>query len=518
MPVLTNNKVTYQPGEALPQVGSTEFKQAQSGVMPVQTTLNAESIANVTPMQPAQPAPETKGIGLASTLEAQAKAYADSVVNNQALEATKAKVDTAATSLVDRLLGRKTKVAETDTAYTQEGVDTAKKELNDINNLAIQEEVANRRQLQELEKTFKGTSGGLEATKSVINKQYLERRADLAVIQLAKQNNYALAKEIADRKVDAALEKDKNAVEALRFQYERDKDQYTKSEQRQFEAQQSERERLVKEKETKEKNLNTTRIELLKSANEQKAPVAVLQAIQAAKTPEEAINAAGQYGIDMLTRDIKLSQLATDKLQRAKLQNEIDMNTPVREVVNPDGTKTTVVNYTPKQLTYITKVNQDVPNNDTYKKTNSMQTFGNNVVASLSLGTGASDIAAINQFQKVIDEGAVTRDQDVKLIQSSQSLSNNLKTKITKLETGEQLSPELRKQMRETVEKLYDAQVKALLKDPYVAAKTRELELNGVKLQDTILGQLGAFTPVKKTTDTTSKSGGDDIDKFLNSF
>jgi len=150
--------------------------------------------------------------------------------------------------------------------------------------------------------------------------------------------------------------------------------------------------------------------------------------------------------------------------------------------------------YSPKQLTAISKLNQDVSKNSTYSKTTSMRSFGDNVIGALSLATGVGDIAAINQFQKVVDEGAVTRDQDVKLIQASQSLLNTLKTKIKKLEKGDQLSPQLRDQMRELVELVYDKQVEALLKDPFISAKKKEAELNGFDIQDTILGELNTFS------------------------
>jgi len=149
--------------------------------------------------------------------------------------------------------------------------------------------------------------------------------------------------------------------------------------------------------------------------------------------------------------------------------------------------------YSPKQKDTISKINQDVSNSQTYKKTTSMRGYIDNVAASLSQATGVGDIAAINQFQKVIDEGAVTRDQDVRLLQDSQSLVNTLKTKLKKLEKGEQLSPTLRTQMRTAAEALYKAQVSALNKDPYIKAKLKELDLNNLKKEDTILSELENF-------------------------
>lgn len=142
------------------------------------------------------------------------------------------------------------------------------------------------------------------------------------------------------------------------------------------------------------------------------------------------------------------------------------------------------------QREQITKLNDSVSKNASYARTVSMQQNINNVQSALSLGTGVGDLAAINQFQKVIDEGAVTRDQDVKLIQQSQSLLNTLKTKVKKLEKGEQLSPELRTQMDQAVESLYKAQVKALEKDPFIKAKQKEIKDFGVDASQTILGDI----------------------------
>lgn len=149
--------------------------------------------------------------------------------------------------------------------------------------------------------------------------------------------------------------------------------------------------------------------------------------------------------------------------------------------------------YTPVQDRYIDQINTGVANNFSYKAVNSAKSYADGVVASLAQGTGLGDIAAINQFQKVIDEGAVTRDQDVKLVQGSQSFINTLKTQIARLEKGEQLSPTARAQMRDAVTKLYEAKVRALQDDPYVKAQIIKAQQNNIDTNDTILGQLGSF-------------------------
>jgi hypothetical protein len=150
--------------------------------------------------------------------------------------------------------------------------------------------------------------------------------------------------------------------------------------------------------------------------------------------------------------------------------------------------------YTDDQNKVITRVDDKVSKNETYKKTSNMRAFADNVSASLALGTGTGDLSAINQFQKVIDEGAVTRDQDVKLIQNSQSLINKLRTYEKKLTKGEQLSPELRSEMNAAVQSIYQAQIKALAKDPFIKSKESELRRYDIDPTDTIIGELGAFS------------------------
>mgnify|MGYP001560576588 CR=1 FL=1 len=156
--------------------------------------------------------------------------------------------------------------------------------------------------------------------------------------------------------------------------------------------------------------------------------------------------------------------------------------------------------YSSAQEKAITKLNDSVSKNATYQKTSNMRTFGDNVRVSLSQKNGLADIAAINQFQKVIDEGAVTRDQDVILIRNAQSLVNSLLTKVKKLAAGDQLSETQRNQMITLVDSVYNAQVKALLKDPYIKSKESEAIRNGFKIEDTILGELGSFDSTPNTS------------------
>ena len=175
----------------------------------------------------------------------------------------------------------------------------------------------------------------------------------------------------------------------------------------------------------------------------------------------------------------------------------------------PESSNSYYGGYDEDQNKKISSIDSAISKNGTYVKTSNMRGYADSVLASLSQGTGTGDLAAINQFQKVIDEGAVTRDQDVKLIQDSQSLSNKLQTYAKKLAKGEQLSPELRSQMKTTVESIYGKQIEALAKDPFINAKKSELNRYNIDPNDTIIGELGAYTQDEQQPQNTIEVGPD---------
>lgn len=160
--------------------------------------------------------------------------------------------------------------------------------------------------------------------------------------------------------------------------------------------------------------------------------------------------------------------------------------------LTPKATATTG-KYNATQDKQIDQINTSIDNNFNFKAVASAKNATDGVIASLGQKSGLGDIAAINQFQKVIDEGAVTRDQDVKLVQSAQSLADTLKLKIKKLQKGDQLSDSQRKEMATVATNLYQAKVDNLLEAPYVKSQIIKAEQNGIDTKDTILGELGTF-------------------------
>lgn len=442
-----------------------EAEMAVSRTQGLDTTTQAKQIADYiagktatnTPQGTTTPATGTSPTG--TSLDAQVQQY-------------KTNYDQVTADLTNAYNNFQGQTALQDQAYSGT-VDPAKQELNDINQRLNEETLAGRRRVEAV-LTIPGITKAQAQDKiNEISRVNTSTQADLAIIQMAKQGQYDSAKEIADRKVSALIEEQKIKIDTLKFVFDNNKELFTKAEQRQFEVAQADRERKLNQEEKRLQEVNAVAL----SALEAGAPTRVVEKMFKAKTLAEATKLGGQY-VGALDRQVKLANIEQSK---AATRASNRANQPVVG---------TGANYNNNQIKYITSLNEAVSKNDTYKKTTNAKTYTDNVITALSQGTGTGDLAAINQFQKVIDEGAVTRDQDVKLIQQSQSLVNSIQSKFKKLGTGQQLSPQLRNEMKDAVAQLYNGQVQALQKDPYIASKLAETRLYGVNATDTILGEI----------------------------
>lgn len=358
-------------------------------------------------------------------------------------------------------------------------VDPAKAELDEANRQVNEEALAGRRRIEAVLQIPGITKEQAQDKINEISRVNASKLADLSIVQMGKQGKYDSAKEIADRAVQAKVEDQKNKLDALMFTYTENKELFTKAEQRAFEVAQADRERKLN---AEEKNLQRIS-DLSLLALQSNAPASVVTRMRNAKTEAEAIAIGGQYISNMGALDI-----AVKKANIAQSNAAAAASNRSNQLMSGAGG-----NYNTNQIKYITSLNEAVSKNDTYKKTTNAKTYTDNVLTALSQGTGTGDLAAINQFQKVIDEGAVTRDQDVKLIQQSQSLVNSITSKFKKLGSGQQLSPTLRAEMQNAVTQLYQGQVQALQKDPYIASKLAETKLYGINSADTILGEISSI-------------------------
>lgn len=203
-----------------------------------------------TPIKVTAPSPAMEGAALDSTLSATAKRNIeqDAFTAQQAQETAKAEAPYKASlsEMMKGILGTKGATELTSEAYKTGGVDVSKKALTDINQKILADQEAERVRIMDLRKNAGGLeASGLAQIEQEIQDKGIQRRAALAVTQLAAQGEYYGAKEVADRAVAASVERQKNRNDALQFIYQENKEQFTKAEQRQFETAQADRNREI---------------------------------------------------------------------------------------------------------------------------------------------------------------------------------------------------------------------------------------------------------------------------------
>lgn len=329
------NKANIAGQQASKQTG-VAFTPLKSVASPI----NAGDLRPTPEMNFTQPKPSTGSVGMSAEIEQNAKTNQDAFTQNVQDKKTTAEegYNSSLYSYIQGLAGQQGETEMQDQAYTQE-VDPIKTELVDINNKINAEVQANRRRIQALQKNPTGMlAGALNSEVDRVNDESLSRQADLSVIQMGIQGRYDSAKEIADRAIAVKLEKQKNLNEALKINYEENKDLFNKAEQRAFETEQGNRDRaLAKE----EKNLQEIS-DLSITAIQNGAPASVVAKIRNSETVDEAYGFAGGYGVS-LDDKIKRAQLnklnATDKGEAPTIKsiNGVDMQWDGSKWVTPTG-------------------------------------------------------------------------------------------------------------------------------------------------------------------------------------
>jgi len=257
--------------------------------------LNNKTLTDATPFAITPPKPATQADGLLGLIEANTSAF---TANQQAqADLARQKEETSFEQYMKAALSSEGEVALTDRAY-KETVDPAAEELQDINQQIIAEQVALQRRIEALEKNPHGMFGGaLEQEIEQVKTESIRRQADLSVIQMAKQGKYDSAKAIADRAIQAQLEKQRLKLDAFQLNYERNKELFDQAEQRAFESAQFDRETAYQMEQQRLKEISNLSLEALANG----APAALVKQMREALTPEDAIALGGQY-IGLLDR------------------------------------------------------------------------------------------------------------------------------------------------------------------------------------------------------------------------
>ena len=119
--------------------------------------------------------------------------------------------------------------------YRKEGVDAAKKQVDEFTSRLEAEQHSNTRRIQAIQKNPQGLfAGGMEQEINRVNSESLTKQADIAILQNNALRRYSTAAEIADRAVEAKLEPMKAKLEGLKFFYAENKADFDKKDERAY--------------------------------------------------------------------------------------------------------------------------------------------------------------------------------------------------------------------------------------------------------------------------------------------
>lgn len=192
-------------------------------------------------------------------------------------------------------------------------VDELKATVTNYNNQIKAEQHALRREIERLEKNPGGLSSDQLA--DIIGdkeRESIRKQADVAILQQSAMGNYQNALDIANRAIDAELSRQERDLNILGLIYDRNKSVFDKDEQRLFDARLQSRQSAIEAQRADAKQLQQTKLEVMKMAQTNGAPAEVLESIQKATDPFAVVAAGGQYGsTDMLDRAYKRAQIAS---------------------------------------------------------------------------------------------------------------------------------------------------------------------------------------------------------------
>jgi hypothetical protein len=172
------------------------------------------------------------------------------------------------------------------------GVDDIQKELDAINQEIRVEQHRLRRQTERLEDNLGGgLAVGVQAEIDNAKRKSFRTQADLSVIQLGIQGRFDSALDIANRAVDAQMEFEQRKIDVLDLQYQRNKELFDKSEQREFELRLQDRQSALETQRVNEER----RYGLILDAQQNGAPSSVIRAMTQGRDIGEVLAIGGKY-------------------------------------------------------------------------------------------------------------------------------------------------------------------------------------------------------------------------------
>lgn len=193
--------------------------------------------------------------------------------------------------------------------------DKAKKQSDLYTSQIEQEQLANRRQIENLQKNMQGAlASGISIEADRLTRQSLSKQADLAILQTAANRNYDTAASIADRQLEMKLEQSRANLEALKMLDQREYGEITAKKEREYKKQEE------VEQQIKQLKLNVAQYG---------GGVGLLNQLSAIDTTkpgafDQAIKIAGKYASDPLDRALKQATLSEKYASIAKTKADTE--------------------------------------------------------------------------------------------------------------------------------------------------------------------------------------------------
>jgi hypothetical protein len=278
-------------------------------------------------------------------------------------------------------------------------------ELTDINNQILQEQNALRRAKEAIQAKGGGLKSGAAAEINNLERSSLSKQADLSIIQLAKQGRYDSAKAMIDRKAKALFEEEENTIDALRVNYEDNKDLFDTAEQRVFESSLADRERKL----TEEKEMRTAIDNFALDALQNGAPTSIVTAMQTSKTKEEALALGGNY-IGLLDRQQKLASIRASNASADANEYEL---TQLKQAEQERKDALASNQLLPDQVKVVDEVDKEFRSEPIVKQYNEAvaKRFAVNNVIEGGVN-GVQDLLLVYEFMKAIDPTSVVRETE----------------------------------------------------------------------------------------------------------
>lgn len=215
-----------------------------------------------------------------------------------------------------------TALGNVSSSVSREEQDAARKKFDEYTSQLEQEQLANRRRLERLQKENpEGLfGGGLEQELSRLNRESLSKQADIAILQTAANRNYETAASIADRQVQMNLEALTARAKNIEMFINRNQAIFDKADERAFQLAKSRIDQELKTKTDNENAIRDMKLSVAQSQDPNKSSIlASLSQIDTSK-PEafnQAMTLLGQVKDPMVQLDLALKrqQLATAQKQ-----------------------------------------------------------------------------------------------------------------------------------------------------------------------------------------------------------